>query len=60
VVAQAQTWSGDPPTLPRYVLPIWIQVENHSGKALWCATAPFAWRSERTVKRRFLLVPPAR
>ena len=35
MVARARTWNGDPPTLARYVLPIWIQVENHSGKALW-------------------------
>jgi hypothetical protein len=35
VVAKARNWSGDPPTLSRYVLPIWIQIENHSGKPLW-------------------------
>ena len=35
MVAWAHTWDGDPPTLSQYVLPIWIQIENHSGRALW-------------------------
>jgi hypothetical protein len=35
MLAKSEIWSGDPPTLPRYVLPIWIQVENHSGRSLW-------------------------
>jgi hypothetical protein len=35
MVAREQTWNGDPPTLSQYVLPIWIQLENHSGKGLW-------------------------
>jgi len=34
VVAKMQTWHGDPPTLSRYVLPVWVQIDNHSGKAL--------------------------
>jgi hypothetical protein len=34
VVARAHAWNGDPPTLSQYVLPIWIQIENHSGKTL--------------------------
>ena len=33
--ARLHAWNGDPPTLSRYVLPVWIQIENHSGRALW-------------------------
>jgi hypothetical protein len=35
MVASAQIWSGDPPTLSQFVLPIWVEIENHSGKPLW-------------------------
>lgn len=35
MIASAQIWNGDPPTLSQYVLPLWVEIENHSGKALW-------------------------
>jgi hypothetical protein len=35
VLARLHAWNGDPPTLSQYVLPVWIQIENHSGRALW-------------------------
>jgi hypothetical protein len=59
VVAQAQTWSGDPPTLPRYVLPIWIQVENHSGKALWLRYSTICLEDPKDSQAAIPAVPPA-
>ena len=38
VLAKTEAWNGDPPTLAQYVLPVWVQIENHSGKALWLST----------------------
>ena len=35
IVASAEIWNGDPVNLAQYVLPVWIEIENHSGKALW-------------------------
>ena len=35
MIARARTWNGNPPTLSQYVLPVWVEVENHSGKTLW-------------------------
>jgi len=35
VVAEEHAWNGDPPNLSQYLLPVWLQIENHSGKKLW-------------------------
>jgi len=35
ITANAQVWNGNPPTLNDFVLPVWVQVENNSGKDLW-------------------------
>jgi hypothetical protein len=34
LLADPRRWAGDPPTLSQYVLPVWVEIENHSGKAL--------------------------
>jgi len=35
ITASAQAWNGNPATLTDFVLPIWVQIENKSGKDLW-------------------------
>ena len=59
MVAQTQIWSGDPPTLPRYVLPIWIQVENHSGKALWLRYSTICMEDHSDSLATLPAIPPA-
>jgi hypothetical protein len=60
VVARAQTWNGDPPTLSEYVVPLWIQIENHSGKALWLRYGGFYMEDPKDDRATLPAVPPFR
>ena len=35
VTVGAQAWNGDPPNLTDSFLPLWVEIENHSGKPVW-------------------------
>lgn len=35
VTVGAQAWNGDPPTLADNFLPLWVEIENQSGKPVW-------------------------
>lgn len=58
VVARVRTWNGDPPTLSQYVVPIWIQIENRSGKALWLGYSGLYMEDPNDSQARLPAVPP--
>jgi len=58
VVAKARSWSGDPPTLAQYVLPIWIEVENHSGRALSLSYGALRIEEADGSQRALTAIPP--
>jgi hypothetical protein len=60
VVARIQTWNGDPPTLSQYVLPIWVQIENHSGKPLLLRYSALSMEDKNDSQVKLSAVPPAR
>ena len=60
VVARVKTWNGDPPTLSQYVLPIWIQIENRSGKALLLRYSALSMGDLNDSQVALSAVPPVR
>jgi len=60
VVARLHTWNGDPPTLSQYVLPIWIRIQNHSGKALLLRYSALSLGDMNDSQVTLRPVPPAR
>ncbi|MGB8296488.1 MAG: hypothetical protein WCG85_13760 [Polyangia bacterium] len=60
MVASAQLWNGDPPNLGEYVLPLWVEIENHSGKALWLRYSSLRLESPSDARVTLHAVPPFR
>jgi hypothetical protein len=60
MVASAQIWNGDPLNLGEYVLPLWVEIENHSGKALWLRYSGLRLESPTDTRVRLHAVPPFR
>ena len=60
MVASAQIWNGDPPDLAEYVLPLWVEIENHSGKALWLRYSGLRLENPSDTRVTLHAVPPFR
>jgi hypothetical protein len=59
MIARARAWNGNPPTLSQYVLPVWIEVENHSGKTLWLRYDSFCVEAPPDNREMLRAVPPS-
>ncbi len=60
MVASAQIWNGDPPNLAKFFLPLWVEIENHSGKALWLRYSGLGLESPSDTRVTLHAVPPFR
>jgi len=59
MIARARAWNGNPPTLSQYVLPVWLEVENHSGKTLSLRYDSFRVKSLPDNPEMLRAVPPS-
>jgi hypothetical protein len=59
MIARARAWNGNPPTLSQYVLPVWLEVENHSGKTLSLRYDSFRVKSPPDNPEMLRAVPPS-
>jgi len=59
MTARARAWNGNPPTLSQYVLPVWLEIENHSGKTLWLRYDSFRVVAPPDIPEMLRAVPPS-
>ncbi|HJX64688.1 MAG TPA: hypothetical protein VJ860_12155 [Polyangia bacterium] len=59
MIARARAWNGNPPTLSQYVFPVWVEVENHSGKTLWLRYDSFRVEAPPDNPEMLRAVPPS-